>query len=91
MKETWPRIQKARVTLNLLTNIHDKLQASLYEAERHLVEIVKLKPSASAKAKDTYWMKRIMSLSSHDRRELAKVLEGRYEGERSKKNNQENS
>ena len=75
MRKIWPKIQKLRASLNVLQNIHDEYQASLYEAEYHLVEVVKLKPAESAKVKNTHWMKKILTLTPKERRELARKLE----------------
>ena len=76
MRRVWPKIQKLRDRLNTLQNIHDEHQASLYEAERNLVEVVKLKPAESAIVKNTHWMKKILTLTPKEKRDLARKLEG---------------
>ena len=77
MAVLWPMITKARTKLNDLQNTHDGCQARLYEAERHLIEVIKLKPAESAKVRNTHWMKQIKSLSPEERKTLVTKLEGR--------------
>lgn len=73
----WPQVTAVRTKLNDLQNEHDRHQARLYEAERHLVEVTILKPTKSAKVRNTHWMKKIQSLTPRERKELARKLEGR--------------
>ncbi len=79
MEKIWPKVKELRAKLNTLQNSHDEHQALLYEAERHLVEVIRLKVSDSGKKDTNHWLKKIDQMSFGERNELVKRLKEKRE------------
>lgn len=82
MSKLWPSILKAKEELAILVRQHSEYQLDLTEAERHLVPIIQLQPSISAKTTTNSIMKNIVGMSLKDRNALVRLLEKKMEEER---------
>lgn len=75
----WPKIVQLRAELRSYEAAHGYFSAMRIEAERHLVPITKLRPSASAykpEREASRMMRKVKKLSPERKQELVLALEG---------------
>ena len=80
--QIWPKIVQLRAELNTWESAHGYFAAMRIDAERHLVQVIKLPPSATVKGPERQaktLMDKASKLSPKQRRQLILALEG--EGE----------
>jgi len=78
--QIWPKVVQARAELRTWELAHGYFELMLIEAQRHLIPIIKLPPSATAKGpekKAEALLARAAKLSPEQKKELILALEGR--------------